>query len=95
MPARYRHLETLQISYARWDLSAVELVDPHDLTALCALYPLDKTANADGQRRRLDPMETIPPTIPQKTDTELPPLLHKLVAEYAATGRSTSLSPQT
>ena len=26
------------------------------LTALCSLYPLDKTANADGQRRRLDPI---------------------------------------
>ena len=94
VPARYRHLETLQISYARWDLSAVELVDPHDLTALCALYPLDKTANAEGQRRRLDSMETTPTAIPQKTGTELPPLLHKLVAEYAATGRPPAYLPQ-
>ena len=91
VPARYRHLETLQVSYARWDLSAVELIDPQSLAALCALYPLDKTANADGQRRRLQPRETNPPATLPQTGTELPPLLRKLLADYAAT----RLSPPT
>ena len=94
VPARYRQLHTLQISYARWDLSAVELLDPHSLNPLCALYPLDKTANADGQRRRLDPMQIKPSPTPPQTPTELPPLLRKLLLDYAATGRPPAYLPK-
>ena len=36
--------------YARWDLGQVALVDPRQGTILAALYPLDRQANADGQR---------------------------------------------
>ena len=39
IPARYRHLESPVIRYARWDLRAVELADPRTLTVLCPLYP--------------------------------------------------------
>jgi putative transposase len=50
---------------------------------LCSIKPLDKAANADGQRRRLDPvgrdLSPLPPT-------GLAPLLRELLAEYAATG---------
>lgn len=93
VPARYRHLETLQISYARWDLSVIDLVDPHSLTPLCSLIPVDKTANADGKRRRLDPLETKLSEPPQ-THTELPPLLRKLLADYAATGLPPAYLPK-
>ena len=62
VPARFRHLESLHVAYARWDLSAVELVDPHTGTPLCPLYPLDKAANASGQRRRLAPVSEPEPT---------------------------------
>jgi hypothetical protein len=55
VPARYRHLTRLRVRYARWDLGAVDLVDPQTQVILGALYPLDKTANADGRRRRLAP----------------------------------------
>ncbi len=68
--------------YARWDLSRIDLVDAHTGTILCALYPLDKTANADGRRRRRAPSaEARAPTA-----TDIAPLLKKLMAEYAATG---------
>jgi len=85
VPARYRHLTRLRVRYARWDLSAVDLVDPHTQVILCALYPLDKAANADGQRRRLTPaaparLDPSPPT------STIAPLLRKLMADYAATG---------
>ena len=47
------------------------------------IKPLDKAANANGQRRRLDPvgkdLSPLPPT-------GLAPLLRELLAEYAATG---------
>ena len=92
VPARFHHLETLQVAYARWDLSAVELVDPHSGQGLCPLYPLDKAANASGQRRRLTPAsEPLPPPNP---GTALPPLLRKLLAEYAATGKPPAYLPK-
>jgi transposase InsO family protein len=92
VPARFRHLETLHLAYARWDLSAVELLDPHTATVLCPIYPLDKTANASGQRRRLGPVSEPQPT--PASPTTLPPLLRKLLAEYAATGLPPAYLPK-
>lgn len=85
VPARYRHLTRLRVRYARWDLRAVDLVDPHTHVILCALYPLDKAANADGQRRRLTPPAPARGASPSTTST-IAPLLRQLMAEYAATG---------
>jgi putative transposase len=92
VPARFRHFESLHVAYARWDLSAVELVDPHSGSPLCPLYPLDKASNASGQRRRLAPVsDSIPEPV---TGTALPPLLRKLLAEYAATGKPPAYLPK-
>ncbi len=85
VPARYRHLTRLRVRYARWDLGAVDLIDPHTQVILCALYPLDKAANADGQRRRLTPGAPAPLASPSPPST-IAPLLRKLLADYAATG---------
>jgi transposase InsO family protein len=90
VPARYRHLERPMVRYARWDLRAVELIDPRALTPLSPLYPLNKTANANGQRRALQPTQTGPE--PRQRD-ELPPLLRKCLADYAATGRPPAYLP--
>lgn len=83
IPARYRHLERLHLRYARWDLSSVELVDARRGTRLCALYPLDKAANANSARRRLEPTTPSPAPLPASS---MAPLLKKLMADYAATG---------
>ena len=93
IPGRYRHLDRPLLRYARWDLGRVELLDPHTRRPLCRLFPLDKAANAEGQRRRLDPGE--PPGAPAPTPTgdALPPLLRKLLAEFAATGRPPAYLP--
>ena len=57
---------------------------------LCPIKPLDKAANANGQRRRLDPvgkgLSPLPPT-------GLAPLLRELLAEYAATGMPPAYLP--
>ncbi|MBI1847250.1 MAG: DDE-type integrase/transposase/recombinase [Candidatus Rokubacteria bacterium] len=85
VPARSRHLTRLRVRYARWDLGAVDLVDPHTHVILCALYPLDKAANADGRRRRLAPVASTPLDLAPMPSTPAP-LLRKLMADYAATG---------
>ena len=92
IPNRYRHLEQPQVRYARWDLRSVDLIDPHTQQNLCPLYPLDKTANASGQRRARVNAQTAP-TAPQTSD-ELPALLRKLMAEYAATGMPPAYLPK-
>lgn len=83
IPSRYRHLEQPTVRYARWDLRAVELIDPRTQAPLCALYPVDKTANAEGARRALDAR---PPVLEPAQGEALPPLLRHCLAEYAATG---------
>jgi len=85
VPARYRHLTRLRVRYARWDLGTVDLVDPHTQVILCALYPLDKAANADGQRRRLGLAAPAHHEVASTTST-IAPLLRQLMADYAATG---------
>lgn len=83
IPNRYRHLETVHLRYARWDLRRVDLVDPRTDTILCPVFPLDKAANADAQRRRLEPLHSDPQPPPS---SGMAPLLRKLLADYAATG---------
>ncbi|MGH8525469.1 MAG: IS481 family transposase, partial [Gammaproteobacteria bacterium] len=75
----------VQIRYARWDLATCDLIDAHSGAILCALYPLDKAANAAGLRRRLDPV-TNEPSDSTASASRIAPLLRKLMADYAATG---------
>jgi hypothetical protein len=90
VPNRYRHLDRLALRYARWDLSLVDLVDPSTDTILCALLPLDKSANADAHRRTLEnPVRTAVP----RESTGMAPLLKKLLADYAATGLPPAFLP--
>ena len=56
VPSRFRDFRDLVVRYARWDLSRIELVDPRHGTSLAALYPLDRTANADGRRAAVQPV---------------------------------------
>ena len=55
IPARYRHFRELTVRYARWNLGRVDLVDRRSGIILAPLYPLDKTANADGRRAPVAP----------------------------------------
>ena len=73
---------------------AVELLDPNTRDPLCALYPLDKAANADGQRRRLDPQVSSKASATPAPGDPMPPLLRKLLAEFAATGKPPAYLPK-
>ena len=92
IPDRYRHMDQPRVRYARWDLRSVELVDPHTQATLCPLYPLDKSANAQGLRRSRAPEQAA--AVPAPQQDELPALLRKLLADYAATGRPPAYLPK-
>jgi len=94
IPNRYRHLEQPLLRYARWDLTGVELLDPNTREPLCAIYPLDKAANAEGQRRRLDSPVASETSAPPQPGDPMPPLLRKLLADFAATGLPPAYLPK-
>jgi len=84
VPNRYRHLTGLDVRYAVWDLSQVHLADQHTGAVLCRLFPLDKTKNANGLRRSIEPIGDTP--VAAKPTTGLPPLLTRMLDIRAATG---------
>lgn len=86
IPSQYRHLSELTIRYARWNLSHIVLVDPHNNLVLCALYPQDKSANASGLRRTFKEPNTMATPNPIDKPIGTAPLLKALMADYAATG---------
>ena len=90
IPSRYRTLLRPTVRYARWDLRRVDLVDAHTGAVLCPLYPLDKTANADGQRRRL----AVPDASPTPPATGMAPLLRQLIDAQEATGLPPAYLPK-
>ena len=83
IPSTYRQLSKVHLRYARWDLTRVDLVDDRSGVILCPVRPLDKSANADGQRKRLSPAATDRSPLPP---SGIAPLLKQLLADYAATG---------
>lgn len=93
VPSAYRHIEQLQIRYARWDLSRALLIDPHTNLVLCPFYPQDKSANASGIRRTLDKSET-PKPLPYDKEPGMAPLLKDLLSQYAATGLPPAYLPK-
>jgi putative transposase len=89
VPNAFRHLERVLVRYARWDLTQVHLVDEHSGEVLCRLYPEDKTRNASGVRRPLDPVasrSTVSEPVAVKPVTGIAPLLAQLMSQQAATG---------
>jgi transposase InsO family protein len=91
LPSRYRHLDRLAVRWARWDLGHVYLVDDRRGAVLCRLFPLDRTANADGRRRALEPLGPAPASTPAPG---IAPLLEQLMADYRATGLPPAYLPK-
>lgn len=92
VPSQYRHLDVLHVRYARWDLSQVILIDPHNNIYLETLYPQDKSMNANMVRRAFD--QPNPSYYQETKSTGVAPLLKKLMNEYAATGLPPAYLPK-
>jgi transposase InsO family protein len=95
IPGRYRHLREVAARYARWNLGWVHLVDECNGTILAPIYPLDKTANAEGHGARIEPEATDePPADNPHKESRLPPLLRRILQEYSATGLPPAYLPK-
>jgi transposase InsO family protein len=94
VPTRFRHFRQVSVRYARWDLTRIELVDPRHGTSLAPLYPVDRTANADGRRAAVEPASSDGATNSEPSAYQLPPLLKQILAEYSATGLPPAYLPQ-
>lgn len=97
VPNAFRHLDRVLVRYARWDLSQVHLVDEHTGLPCARLYPLDKTANANGIRRPLEPVATRaaePADAAVVPATGIAPLLENLMTQQRATGLPPPYLPQ-
>jgi transposase InsO family protein len=100
VPNRYRHLARIEVRYASWDLSAVHLVDERTGNVLARLYPQDKTLNASGLRRTLDPpANAAAEPAPQAPRTltpasPIPPLLQRLLDRQSGSGLPPAYLPK-
>jgi len=96
IPARYRHFRELTVRYARWDLGRVDLVDRKSGIILAPIYPLDKTANADGRRAVVTPQDgAAPQGHGPGEDGAMPPLLKQILRAYSESGLPPAYLPKT
>jgi putative transposase len=97
VPNRYRHLNRIEVRYASWNLGLVHLVDERTGHVLARLYPQDKTQNASGLRRSLDPVSPASaasgPT-PATPAFPIPPLLARLLDRQTAAGLPPAYLPK-
>lgn len=101
IPSAYRTLRRPRLRWASWDLGRVHLVDETSGKALARIFPLDKAANADGQRRLLAPVAKAPappqslvPLSQRAPVSGIPPLLEKLMTAYARDGLAPAYLPK-
>lgn len=96
VPSRFRHIKRLTVGYKSWDLSTAYLIDRRTGDNLGRIFPQDKTQNATGNRRGLEPIQPIEQGDTSSTcETEaIPPLLRRLLSDYAATGLPSAYLPK-
>ena len=95
IPARYSHIEKLELRSAAWDLSRAWLCDPKTGAILCRIHPQDKVKNAEGRRaRRSSPgPDSDTGSLQEPAKPVRSPLLEKILLDYAATGLPPAYEP--
>jgi len=95
IPSQYRHLKRVTLRYWSWDLARAFLCDPRSKQIVRPLFPQDKTANAQGLRRRQEPPAGVDPSTERPVEgSGMAPLLSRLLAEYVQTGLVPSYLPK-
>jgi len=94
IPSRFRHFKRLQVRYQSWDLSMAYLVDKRLGSPLATIYPQDKIKNANQHRRTLQSVSEHKMAGSQADSDPIPPLLQKLLSDYAATGLPPAYLPK-
>lgn len=93
IPSRFRQIKRLYVRYQTWDLARAWLVDARTDEVISNIYPLDKVKNSDGRRRALEPIgEPVNPV--EAGGDPTPPLLRKLMSDYAADGLPPAYIPK-
>lgn len=85
IPSRFSHMPNLSVCFANWDKSIAWIVEPRTNSILSTIYPQDKIKNSSGKRRAKEiPKDA---RLPDQVDPNPePPLLRKIMADYAALG---------
>ncbi len=91
IPSQYRHLEKVSVQYAKWDLSALGLIDKNTGKQICLLHPVDKIKNSNSRRKTIAAVQKRESIFP---DDEIAPLMEELLAKYAATGLPYAYQPK-
>lgn len=92
VPSRLRMLENLTVRYATWDLTQAYIIDPETDAVLARIRPLDKRKHADGRRAVVeDPSPLSEASEP--VDDSYPPLMRKILAQWAQTGLPPAFIP--
>ena len=91
IPSRFRHMPHIHIRYQSWDMSIAYILDPRSRRIIGRIYPQDKAKNANGYRKAIEPAVTAQPAEPDADP--IPPLLRKMLSDYAATGMPPAYLP--
>ena len=95
LPSHLRFLDSVWVRYQSWDLSMAYIVDERTDDQLARIFPVDKEKNSDSRRRSLDPVTDPSLSSPPDEDEDpIPPLMRKLLADYAATGLPPAYFPK-
>lgn len=87
IPKHYWHQRDLRISYARWDLSSVDLLNDETGTPIATLRPVDKLRNANLPRHELL-------AIRDNIESVLPPLLREQYLKSKDAGQRSLYLPK-
>lgn len=93
LPSRLRTLARPTVRYQHWDLTRAWVVDPTTKLLLAEIRPIDKEKNALRGRRLREPVAGHVP-VPPPAEDPIPPLLHKLLRDYAASGLPPAYLPK-